>query len=72
MGIVLGRKWKLKNKLIKQFTVTELAQYNHNRYERDKNKRLQYQKNYYENHKEEIKKKANDRYRIKCGLGVKK
>lgn len=61
----------MKDKLIKQFTAAELADYNHKRYEKDKKHRLKYQKKYYEKHKEEIKKKAENRYRIKCGLGIK-
>lgn len=61
----------MQNKLIKLFTADEIAAYNHNRYEQHKKERLQYQKNYYEKHKEEIKIKANNRYRIKCGLEVK-
>lgn len=61
----------MKDKLIKQFTAAELADYNHKRYEKDKKHRLEYQKKYYEKHNEEIKKKAENRYRIKCGLGIK-
>ena len=60
----------MKKKLFKEFTAAELAAYNHKRYERDRNKRLQYQKEYYQKHKLELQRKANNRYRIKCGLGV--
>lgn len=62
----------MKDKLIKQFTPEELAVYNHDRYERDKAARLKYQKEYYKKHREEILAKADERYREKCGLGVKK
>lgn len=56
------------NKLIKQFTAEDWKQYNHKRYELDKDYRLQYQKQYYQQHKIELRKKARNRYRIKCGL----
>ena len=42
------------------------------RYLKERKERLEYQKNYYQTHKEEIKKKARNRYRIKCGLGEEK
>ena len=58
--------WKLKDKLIKQFTSEEKAEYNHNRYIKERKDRLEYQK-----HKLEIQNKANKRYRIKCGLEIK-
>ena len=58
----------MKDKLIKQFTPEEMAEYNHRRYKRDRKARLKYQKEYYQKHKLEIKRKANNRYRIKCGL----
>lgn len=58
----------MKDKLIKQFTPEEMVEYNHRRYERDRKVRLKYQKEYYQKHKLEIKKRANNRYRIKCGL----
>lgn len=60
----------MTKKLFKDFTAVELAAYNHKRYEKDKEHRLQYQKEYYQKHKSELQKKANNRYRIKCGLGV--
>lgn len=65
-----GLEKKLNKKIIKDFTAAELAAYNHKRYEKDKERRLEYQKEYYQKHKLEIQKKANNRYRIKCGLGV--
>ena len=61
----------MNEKLIKQFTAAELAEYNHKRYEKKKEARLQYQKEYYEKNKAQIKEKANKRYRIKCGLRIK-
>ena len=63
----------MKNsKMIKCFTPEERAEYYHERYEKDKKYRLEYQKEYYEKHKEEIKKKAGNRYKIKCGLRIEK
>lgn len=70
MDIDLGRRLSLKNKLFKTFTPEELKEYNHKRYEKEKEKRLDYQKKYYKKHKEEIKKKAQNRYKIKCGLRI--
>ena len=71
MDIDLDRRLNLKDKLFKTFTDEEVKAYYHRRYERDREKMLKYQKEYYEKHKDEIKKKANQRYRIKCGLKVK-
>lgn len=62
----------MKDKLFKTFTDEEIKAYYHRRYEREKEKRLNYQKEYYEKHKEEIKKKAENRYKIKCGLRIEK
>lgn len=62
----------MKQKKIKEFTAAELAAYNHKRYERDRNKRLQYQKEYYRKHKLELQKKGRNYYRIKCGLRLEK
>ena len=70
MGIDLGRRLNLNDKLFKTFTPEELKEYNHERYEKEKEKRLDYQKKYYKKHKEEIKKKAQNRYKIKCGLRI--
>ena len=70
MGIDLGRRLNLKDKLFKTFTDEEIKAYYHRRYEREKEKRLNYQKEYYQKHKEEIKKKAENRYKIKCGLRI--
>ena len=72
MGIDLGRRLNLNDKLFKTFTPEELKEYNHERYEKEKEKRLDYQKKYYKKHKEEIKKKAQNRYKTKCGLRIKK
>lgn len=60
----------MKDKLFKTFTDEEIKAYYHRRYEREKEKRLNYQKEYYQKHKEEIKKKAENRYKIKCGLRI--
>lgn len=62
----------MNDKLFKTFTLNELKEYNHRRYEKDRKYRLEYQKEYYEKHKEEIKKKAGNRYKIKCGLRIEK
>lgn len=37
-------------------------------YEKHHENALNYQKNYYDKHKEELKRKARNRYRVKCGL----
>lgn len=58
----------MNDKPIKQFTPDDWKEYNHDRYEKDKKHRLEYQKEYYQKHKTKILKKANNRYRIKCGL----
>jgi hypothetical protein len=68
----LARKWNLKDKLFKCLTPEEKAEYNHGRYEKARKDRLKYQKEYYQKNKTEIKEKANNRYKIKCGLRVKK
>jgi len=70
MDTALVRKWNLKDKLIKQFTPEENAEYNHRRYEKEKKSRLEYQKEYYQRNRERIKNKANERYKIKCGLRI--
>ncbi len=54
--------------MLKTMTKEELADYMHRKYLRRKEKALAWQKAYYEKHKEEIKAKANLRYRRKCGL----
>ena len=61
----------MMKKAIKDFTSEDWKEYNHKRYERDKENRLQYQHEYYLKNKEKIKKRENNRYRIKCGLKVK-
>lgn len=66
----IGLEKKLNKKHIKDFTAAELAAYNHKRYEKDRKHRLEYQNEYYQKHKLELQRKANNRYRIKCGLGV--
>ena len=43
-----------------------------NRYLQERGERLEYAKEYYQKHKDEIKKKARNRYRIKCGLRLEK
>ena len=58
----------MNDKLIKQFTAEEIAEYRHKRYEKKKEARLQYQKEYYQKHKKEILLKSEKRYRKKCGL----
>ena len=68
----LVRKLNLKDKLFKCFTPEEKAEYNHRRYEKEKKSRLEYQKGYYQRNRERIKNKANERYRIKCGLRIEK
>ena len=60
----------MKEKLIKCFTPEDWKKYNHDRYEREKQTRLEYQREYYQKNKNRIKKKAGERYRIKCGLGI--
>lgn len=55
------------NKIL-QMTKEEYSDYHYKPY---REKRLAYQKKYYEEHSEEIKKKARNRYRKKCGLKVK-
>ncbi len=57
--------------MIKTMTPAELKTYRHNAYMKRREKDLEYQRKYYAEHKQEIKKKANDRYKIKCGLEVK-
>lgn len=60
----------MKEKLIKQFTDEEKKEYRHQSYIKHREARLKYRKEYYQKHKDEEKKKANKRYRIKCGLGT--
>lgn len=62
----------MNKKLFKTFTSEEVKEYYHRRYERDREKMLAYQKEYYQKHKTQIKENANKRYRIKCGLVVEK
>ena len=69
MDIDLVRRLNLKDKLIKQFTAEEMAEYRHKRYMKEKQQRLEYQKRYYQEHKKQIQKKALNRYRVKCRLG---
>ena len=61
----------IQKKMIKEMTKEELSIYRHNAYMKRREKQLQEQQEYYIKHKDEIRKKANNRYRIKCGLGVK-
>lgn len=55
-------------KMIKEMTKEELAEYRHNAYLKRKEADKERQKRYYNEHREEILKKANKRYRHKCGL----
>lgn len=59
-----------QKKPIKEFTPDDWKEYRHKRYEKDKKRRLDYQKEYYKKNEDKIKQKANNRYRIKCGLVV--
>lgn len=59
-----------RKKPIKEFTPEDWKEYRHKRYERDRKHRLEYQKEYYRKNEEKIKKRENNRYRIKCGLVV--
>lgn len=43
-------------------------QYKRRWYEKHKEYVLNYQKEYYQKHKKRLQEKANNRYRIKCGL----
>ena len=70
-GTDLGRRLNLNDKLFKTFTPEEIKEYNHRRYEKARETRLKYQKEYYQKHKARIKENANKRYRIKCGLRIK-
>ena len=54
--------------MIKTMTKEEYASYRHDSYVRYAEERKRKQKEYYEKHKEEIRAKANLRYRRKCGL----
>lgn len=58
----------MKDKLMKCFTKEEWKEYRHKRYEKEKESRLDYQREYYQQHKQKIQKQARNRYRIKCGL----
>lgn len=71
MGTDLAGRLNLNEKLFKTFTSEELKEYNHRRYEKDRESRLKYQKEYYQKHKARIKENANKHYRIKCGLRIK-
>ena len=54
--------------MIKTMTKEEYASYRHSVYLKYAESRRAKQKAYYEEHKEEIKVKARNRYRRKCGL----
>ena len=54
--------------MIKTMTPAELKAYRHDAYMRRREKNLEYQHNYYMAHQQEIKNKANNRYRKQCGL----
>ena len=51
----------MNEKLIKQFTPEEMKEYRRKRYEKEKEKRLKYQKEYYQKHIAEIKKKSRNK-----------
>ena len=61
---------KLIDKPIKEFTSEDWKQYRHDRYQKDREHRLEYQKQYYRKNQEKIKTRENNRYRIKCGLRI--
>lgn len=54
--------------LIKCMTEEQKKAYNHQAYLKRKDIAKEYAKRYYEKNKERIKKEANKRYKIKCGL----
>lgn len=58
MGTDLEERLNLNDKLIKQFTAEEMSQYRHKRYLKEKQYRLEYQKQYYQDHKKQIQKKS--------------
>ena len=60
----------MSNKLTKCFDSDDWKEYNHKRYEKYKKSRLEYQRKYYLAHKEEIKKRNRNYYKIKCGLRI--
>ena len=68
MVIDLEGRLNLNDKLFKCFTPEELKEYNHRRYEKAREARLKYQREYYKKNKSRIKQKQNERYKIKCGL----
>lgn len=55
-------------KKIKEFTREELKEYRRLWYLKNREKILQKQKKYDEEHKDERKRKSKERYKIKCGL----
>ena len=62
----------MKNsKMIKWFTPDDWKEYNHKRYERDREKRLKYQREYYQKNRDRERKRHEKYYRIKCGLRIK-
>lgn len=54
--------------LIKCMTKEQKKAYNHQAYLKRKDNAREYAKLYYENNKDKVKKEANKRYKIKCGL----
>ena len=56
------------SRMIKTMSKEEYASYRHSVYLKYAESRRAKQKEYYQKHKEEIKAKANKRYREKCGL----
>lgn len=56
------------NKMLKEMTKEEYAQYRHEVYLRYRASRKAYAKRYYQKNKETILRKAEERYRKRCGL----
>ena len=65
---IYGDVLRKGKRMIKEMTKEEYASYRHSVYLKYANSRRTKQKEYYQKHKEEIKAKANARYRRKCGL----
>lgn len=72
MDTDLERNLNLNKKPIKEFNAEDWREYRKKRYEREKEKRLDYQKRYYQSHKSELQKKGRNYYRIKCVLRIEK
>lgn len=57
-------------KMIKEMSKEEYTLYRHNIYLKHKDKRREYQKQYYQEHRDRILADRERRYKIKCGLKV--